>query len=167
MKIRVFSEEKANEQYYKGKGLATWNNPRFYEYIEVPDDMDVEIMLEAEGYNTLQEFMDSENKEHFNSWRRAQRHLGGKADEILENIPDNKDFEETIIERIDDEALIDNIHIVLSNHPEWADLVIEIDINEMTIRQYAKKVGKDESGVGKMLKRAHEYLKKYLLKVSD
>lgn len=184
MKIRIFSETKANNHYYKNTGnIAAWNNPNYYEYIEVPEDTDIEIMLDrdylersckaatgekVERHTSLQAMLDESNRDNFNSWRAAHRHISGpkllNGEEIvsdLENLQDTRQSEEIIVERINDEAVLEKVRIVLKDKPEWADLVIEIVIKEKSIREYAAEVGKDESGVGKMLKRALKRLKNY------
>ena len=175
-KIRIFSETKANLNMSSG---MTWNNPAFYEYIEVPDDTDVSLMLELDyqdrlqnakpdevvvKFETLAEYMDAQNKENFNSWRSAHRHLAAvksneNEDDPLENIADKSQFEEYAVEKMDDERLEAKVRIILSNKPEWAETVINIVCEDMPVKDYAAKVGKDPSGVGKMLKRALSKLK--------
>lgn len=178
-KIRIFSETKANRN--MGSGM-TWNNPAFYEYIEVPDDTDVSLMLELDyqdrlknakpgevviKFKTLVEYMEAQNKDNFNSWRQAHRHLSivkgyEGEDDPLENTADKSRFEDFMVEKMDDDGVEAKVRIVLAKKPEWVDVVINVIFEDMPIKDYAEKVGKDPSGVGKMLKRALKKLKNNL-----
>lgn len=152
--VRLFNQQKAEEWLTKNPGkFLFFDNPKFYDFKDKSKfDRDV-VGLEEE--------LDKLNRAEYNSWRNELNHteeitIALKDDEeipVIELIVDPNAF-------VDKDDVLEEIRIVLKDHPSWYDLVISIEYLGMTATAYAEEHGKERSGVTKMLHRALDYLRK-------
>ena len=152
-KIRMFDRDKAEAWMYRNPGRPlVYNNPLFFTYSEKPSDYI--------GAQPLEELLDEINRDDFNDWRRELRYrvdnvvnVDGVEISIFDSIADHR-------ATVGEITLEDKIRIKLEDYPDWAEVIIRVELDGYSIKDYAAELGKEPSGIGKMRKRAKEYLKK-------
>ncbi len=150
--IRMFDRDKAEAWVYRNPGRpVVFNNPLFFAYSDKPSDYT--------GDQPLEELLDEINRNDFNNWRKELRYR-------VDNVVNVDGVEISIFDSIaDDRAVVgeitieDKIRVKLEDNPDWAEVIIRIELDGYSIKDYAEELGKDPSGIGKMLKRAKKYLK--------
>ena len=151
--VRMFDRDKAEAWMYRNpKRNLVFNNPLFFTYSEKPTDYT--------GDQPLEELLEEINRQDFNEWRQELRwrvdntvNVNGVEISIFDSIADHR-------ATVGEITLEDKIRIKLEDNPDWAEVIIRIELDGYSIKDYAAELGKDPSGIGKMLKRAKEYLKK-------
>lgn len=115
------------------------------------------------------------NKPEYNVWHRETRHidptpkarrLDGKKGYVTAE-PGDTSFDP--MENLavtyddygndDDEKVCARVREALPKHPGWADMVIEVYLNGLSIREYARLHGMSESSVSHKLSRALKKLR--------
>ena len=179
-----------------GRGAEVKLNVRYedmWEVIEL-DDKDTEKLwislsledgelTEEEKESRIQEAFDEQyNRPEYNTFHRETRHLGfsrsrndGGAPDASEPNPkrvkDKSVFsreEDTRLDGIEYEEVCRNIRSILAGKPVWAEAVIAIYLDGVSVNDYADRVGvKDASAVSHWLRRAEKKLKEFYPGTSD
>ena len=155
--------------------------------IEVPDDQCLNMVEEdyrqrpesAEDKSSVtrrspQEIMDDRfNKPLYNLWHRENRHRGQvqkpfrKYDEETDDtdgmdfVPDNSD-EEDRSRRYDYEAVCQKIRSLLKT--TYAEVLIAVEIDGMTLEEYARETGENRDAIYKRLQRSKKKISQLFLK---
>ena len=130
-----------------------------------------------------EEFEAKFNKPEYNNWHKETRHidptpkarrLDGKKGYITP-APEDTDFDvlENLVITFDDydsdedEETCRRVREALAKKPDWADIVIEVCINQMSVKEYARLHHMSESNVSHKYSRALKKLGKIFMKTSD
>lgn len=173
LKIRyenVYQEVELNEKDTKGLFLN----------LGIEEDPDAG---QEENEKLIQEaFEEKFNRPEYNNWHKETRHIdptpkarrldgkkgyitaepGDTSFDVMDNLAvtyDNYGF--------DDEEVRNLVRETFPKKPDLADMVIEVYLNGMSIREYARLHGMSESSVSHKLSRALKKLGKIFLKTSD
>lgn len=148
-----------------------------YQEIEVDTEemrewLNVEVVDEESIEELIQEEIDKRyNRPDYNNYHKHYRHWGmpkktyrrddEEADETdgLDQIPDGS-FEEAIRLREEYEDVLMRLESALPDKPEWVSILKAIDLDGMSIREYAKQAGESENNITQKRKRALNRLKK-------
>jgi len=176
MELKVCSEN--NVMYLDLDDKATKG---MYVTLGIVEDPDA---TKEENEKRLQEEFDIQfNRPDYNNWHKETRHidptpkarrLDGKRGYItaepgdtsfdpLENLAvtyDNHDADK-------DEETCRRVREALAKKPDWADIVIEVCINQMSVKEYARLHHMSESNVSHKYSRALKKLGKIFMKTSD
>lgn len=151
---------------------------------QATDELMVSLSINAKGLTQeekeqlIQSTWDERfNKPEYNSLHKFDRHRGTSlsqlgddhgdietSEPLIDEVIDKRVFFKDEIEReakADYEETCNKVREKCGKKTEWAELFIRIELDGYSIKDYADKLGKDPSGVGKMLKRVKKFLKKY------
>ena len=142
-----------------------------------------EELTEEEKESRIQEAFDEQyNRPEYNVFHRETRHLGfsrSRNDGVETNasepnpkrVKDKSVFsreEDTRLDGIEYEEVCRNIRSILAGKPAWAEAVIAVYLDGVSVNDYADRVGvKDASAVSHWLRRAEKKLKDFYPGTSD
>ena len=151
--IRLFNPDKA-DCWLKNNpgGIMNYDNPYFYDYYDKSQWTE----------NNIEEKLDKVNHEEFLTWRANREHyadnvklINGEEVSIFDTVSDPAaEFEVS-------ENVYAKVKVAFAKKPEWENVVVNIVFKDMSVKEYAEKVGKDPSGIGKMRDRALSKLRKF------
>ena len=160
-----------------------------YQTIEVSeadkDKLWISLSLEGEGLTSeeqekkiQQAFEERFNRPEYNNWHKFDRHRGesrakpGKdetdadidtAEPLLDEVADDRIFRQDELarqEQDDYEEICQWVRTTLGKKQNWADAFIAVELDGMSVNDYAAKVGvSDASIISKYLARARKKLK--------
>ena len=158
-------------------------NDKDTEKLWISLSLEDEELTEEEKESRIQEAFDEQyNRPEYNIFHRETRHLGfsrsrndgGAADASEPNpkrVKDKSIFsreEDTRLDGIEYEEVCRNIRSILAGKPAWAEAIIAIYLDGVSVNDYADRVGvKDASAVSHWLRRAEKKLKESYPGASD
>lgn len=142
---------------------------------------------EVKRCNTLQEMFDIMNDREYNQWRKANRHIGNYSGQDYEDDGTEDDGEkgggwrEPLMSEVSDDSIFckdelerkrredyedwcDRIRAAMK--PDYAEMIIAIVLDEMTVSEYAALIGEDANKVSHRYRRAVKKFKEIFPRTS-
>lgn len=149
-------------------------------FLNLGIEEDPDASQEENEARLQEEFEFRFNRPEYNNWHKETRHidptpkarrLDGKKGYITAepgdtsfDVMDNLAITHDKYDLGEDEDACDLVREALPKNPDWADIVIEVCLNKVPIREYASQHRMSESNVSHKYSRAKEKIRKYFKK---
>ena len=162
MKLKIRYENTYQTLEVETDAMKSWLS------IDVEDGEDVEAAIQAQ-------FDEKWNKPDYNSWHHLNRRIGqpkksyrrddedADAGDGVDTLEDTSQMD-ALERKMEDEECRAKVRAVLK--PEYADVLIAVDMDGMTAREYAESHGEKENTVSHRRMRAKKKLREIFSKVS-